>query len=258
MFDQLVRSIVRPPSMNGAMRLISSAERTDRPGPFERRCPPGRRTSWPVSCQARQARALQRQRAVVLRETLGQPQLARHVRAIEVERLERAGGCARRSSSGRTRAPRCRAGPTRSLRMRAGRGHHRAVAVLHAVAVGVRQVVGEKRVVARLVRRELAVDRALFAHDPLDVLHEAIELGVGAGVMRRRTRNVRPPTENWRSDTGPNSTGLSIRYCRFGAVNSKRRRARMQLRRHGPGRPVTPGGCSNVSVAGDRRARAPT
>ena len=32
MFDQFVRSTVRPPSMNGAIRLISSADRTSRPG----------------------------------------------------------------------------------------------------------------------------------------------------------------------------------------------------------------------------------
>ena len=33
-------------------------------------------------------------------------------------------------------------------------------------------------------------------------------------------RNVRPPAENWRIATGPNSVGLSMKYCRFGAVNT--------------------------------------
>ena len=32
MLDQLVRSTVRPPSVNGAIRLISSADRTRRAG----------------------------------------------------------------------------------------------------------------------------------------------------------------------------------------------------------------------------------
>ena len=73
--------------MNGAMRLISSAERTRCPGlsttlsirPAERR---GRRG------EIDEPRALQRQRAVVLGEPFGEPQLAGHVRAIEIERLE--------------------------------------------------------------------------------------------------------------------------------------------------------------------------
>ncbi len=56
-----------------------------------------------------------------------------------------------------------------------------------------------------------------------------------APVWWTATRNVRPPTENWRSARGPNSTGLSIRYCRFGAVNASGARAGMELRRHRPG-----------------------
>ena len=39
--------------------------------------------------QVGEAGALQHQRPVVLREAFGQPQLARHVRALEIERLER-------------------------------------------------------------------------------------------------------------------------------------------------------------------------
>ena len=108
-----------------------------------------------VDAQVDEPGALQRERPVVLREAFGEPQLARHVRAIEIERLERpSAGCARRSSSERTRARRCRADRVARAGDRAGGGHHRAVAVLHAVAAGVRQVVGEKRVVARLVLRD--------------------------------------------------------------------------------------------------------
>ena len=68
--------------------------------------------------------------------------------------------------------------------------------MLHAVAVGVRQVVGEERVVARLVVGKLAVDRAFLPDDLLDVLHVAVELGVGAGVMQREAERARGPTVN--------------------------------------------------------------
>ena len=74
---------------------------------------------------------------------------------------------------------------------RAGGSNHRAVAMLHAVAVRVRQLVGEERVVARLVFRELAVDRAFLPDDLLDVLDVAVELGVGAGVVQRETECAR-------------------------------------------------------------------
>ena len=88
-FDQFVRSTVRPPSMNGAIRLISSADRTDAPGIDARLFAI---TSVSVAGRRRhvdEAGALQHQRPVVLREPFGQPQLARHVRALEIERLER-------------------------------------------------------------------------------------------------------------------------------------------------------------------------
>ena len=56
-----------------------------------------------------------------------------------------------------------------------------------AVVGGVGQVVGEERVVSGLVLRILAVDRAFLADDLLDVLHEPVELGVGAGVVQARS-----------------------------------------------------------------------
>ena len=73
--------------MNAAMRLISSADRTSRPGSSATRVDqPAERVGG--RRDVGEAGALQRQRAVVLREPFGEPQLAGHVRAIEVERLE--------------------------------------------------------------------------------------------------------------------------------------------------------------------------
>ena len=127
--------------------------------------------------------ALQRQRTVVLREAFGEPQLAGQVGALEIERLEAARPDALDVPAVeelvRDRVE--QAEP--AVRDGRGRGHDRAVAVLHAVAVRVREVVREKRVGARLVVGKLAVDRALLPDDLLDVLHQAVDLPVGAGVM---------------------------------------------------------------------------
>ena len=158
--------------MNGAIRLISSALRT--------RCPELCATASIRPANVRAAardvdelRPLQRQRTVVLREPLRQPQLAGHVGAIEVERLETLRPDALDVPAVEELVRDGVEQPLSSVGNRLRRGDHRAVAMLHAVAVGVGQVVGEKRVVARLVLRILAVDGAFLTDDLLDVLHEA-------------------------------------------------------------------------------------
>ena len=209
-----------------------------------------RRQRLPRVVEVHQAGALQHQRAVVLREAFGQPQLARHVRAVEIERLDVARPdpldvpAVEELVRDRVEQPR----PIAANRGR--RGHHRAVAVFHAVFVGVRQVVGEKRVVARLVRRELAVDRAFLADDSLDVLHEAIELLVGARVMRRKPERAAVDRELPRRDRSELRRAVDeVLKVRRGEL--ERRRAGMQLRRDGPPRLATPGsGGDNVTVAG--------
>src|SRR5207237_6460705 len=69
---------------------------------------------------------------------------------------------------------------------RTRRGDDGAVAVLHAVAVVPRQVVGDERVGAGFVRRELAVDAAFLAHDLLDIARVAVELRVVSVLMDRK------------------------------------------------------------------------
>ena len=60
--------------------------------------------------------------------------------------------------------------------------------------LGLRQIVGEKRVVARLVVRKLAEHRLSSRTIFSTSAHEAVELGVGAGVVHREAeRCVFPP-----------------------------------------------------------------
>ena len=110
----------------------------------------------------------------------------------------------------------------------AAAGEHRAVAVLHAVAAGPRQVVREERVGVVLEGRVLAEQRV-------------VPVRRCGGRRRRRARHrqrrrrgggrpgssapaVESPAAigaaNVSSTPGPNSDGLSSRNCRLGAVNT--------------------------------------
>jgi hypothetical protein len=181
--DQFVLSIARPPSMKAAMRLISSAERTRWPG-LETA------STRPVRFAAVEARSTSPARwsasgSVVLREPFRQPELARNVRAIEVERLEPL-----RADAFDVPAVKelVRDGVENRVAAAGNRqvaGNDRAVAVLHAVAVGVRQVVGEERVVTRFVLGILAENRAFLLDDFLHVFHERVELVVRTRVVHR-------------------------------------------------------------------------
>ena len=64
--------------------------------------------------------------------------------------------------------------------------------MLHPVAVRPWQVVGDERVGVALERGELAVDAAGFAHNPLDVASEGVELRVGSRVVHGQAHNRRP------------------------------------------------------------------
>ena len=132
------------------------------------------------------------QRAVVLREPLGQPQLAGHVRVFEVERLERlrtdpldvpaveelVGDGAEH------RAHRLR------VLERGRRRHDGAVAMLHAVAAAPGHVVAQERVGARSrnsgIRRTPPPPRSRSSRRPRGI---CIDRGVG----RRRGA---PPSES--------------------------------------------------------------
>ena len=97
--------------------------------------------------------------------------------------------------------------------------------MLHAVAAGPRQVVGEKGVGAALECGKLAEDRQLFADDALGIGGERVGFGVGAVVVQRDAERggspaaAAPATLKVRSVWALNSDGLSIRYWRLGAVN---------------------------------------
>ena len=134
------------------------------------------------------SRALQCQRAVVLCEPFGQPQLPGNIRALEIEWLEPLRPDAFDVPAVEELVRHGVEDPLPVGRNRAGARDHRAVAMLHAVAVGVRQVVGEKGVVPGLVLRILAVNGALLLDDLLHVFHEAVQLGVGARVMQGKAK----------------------------------------------------------------------
>ena len=70
--------------------------------------------------------------------------------------------------------------------------------MLHAVADGPRQVVGEERVAPAFVRREFAEDGALFAHDLAKVRDEPVHVGGDARVMHRDRNVRRRPGDAWR------------------------------------------------------------
>ncbi len=128
----------------------------------------------------------QHQRPVILREPFGQPQLTGHVDALEVEGLERSRAYAFDVPAVKELMRHGIEKPDAIVPQRAGRGHHRAVAMLHRIVGGVGQILREKGVIARLVRRILAVDLAFLANNLLDVPDEPVELGVGTGVVQRQ------------------------------------------------------------------------
>ena len=126
------------------------------------------------------------------------------------------------------------ANPLLRIGERPARRHHRAVPVLHAVAVRPRQVAREERVGARA--RSAGTRR-----------RRRPPAGRSCGRRRRRRRlrtrrpgcagrsgMVRPPSVNVRMVNVPNSAGLSIRYCRLPAVNTRGSAVGMELRRHLP------------------------
>ena len=171
-----------------------------------------------------QSRTDHRQHAVIAGESLGEPQLARHVRLREVERLER-----RRPDA--FHVPRMEelvrrgAGHARhAVGQRRGGGADGAVAVFHPVAVGPRQVVHQERVRAGIEGRQIAEDGGLLAHDLLHHRRVRIELRVGPEVVHGepdacRRAAARPSDRELRTAWALNSTGESMKYWKFGAVN---------------------------------------
>ncbi len=121
--------------------------------------------------------------AVVRGEALCEPQLSRHVRLREVERLER-----RRADAFDVPCveelvrDRAEVASNAALQAHVQRAYG-AVAVFHAVASRPRQVVHQERVAARIEGGQLAEDGTLLGDDALDVLREGLDLGVGAEVM---------------------------------------------------------------------------
>ena len=186
--------------------------------------------------QILELRPLHRQRPVVLRETFREPERVGQVGAIEVERLE-----PRRADAldvpaveelVRDRVEQVVPGGGD----RAGGGDDRAVAMLHAVAVGVRQVVGEEGVIARLVVRVLAVDRAFLPHDLLDVLNVGVELGGGAGVVQRETEGMAADGE-LADAARPELRRAVHQVLQVRRGELERRRAQVQLGRDLPAHP---------------------
>ena len=130
-----------------------------------------------------QAGARRDQRRVIAGEPLGEPQLTRDVGVLEVERLERrrpnplhVPGVEELVGDGVEQV-----GAVGSNRRR--RRQHRAVAVLHAVAVGPRQVIGKEGVGVAVEGRELAEDVAGLADDLLHVAREGVQLAAVALVV---------------------------------------------------------------------------
>ncbi len=183
--------------------------------------------------QRREARALQRERTVVLGEALRQPQRIGHVHAIQIEGLETLRADAfdvpvveelvrHRVEQG-----------IRGARQRRGRRHHRAVAVLHPVAIRPGQVVGDEGVAARFVVGELAEDLLLLLDDPLDLLDERVELGVGAQVVHGEPEDVAVDRELAHRDRAELDGAVhEVLQVRRRVLEG--RRAWMQLRRDPP------------------------
>src|SRR5712692_3144386 len=65
----------------------------------------------------------------------------------------------------------------------AGGGQDGAVAMFHAVAKSVREIIGQKSVRATFIRRQLAEHRGFLADDALQVGNEAVGIAIGAVVM---------------------------------------------------------------------------
>ena len=168
-------------------------------------------------------------------EAFGEPQLSRGVGALEIERLQPhrpdplgipAVEELVRHGIGDVAPP--------VVGQRDGRGDDGAVAVLHPVAVGVRQTVDEKRVMARFVFRIAPVDGAFLPDNPLGIVRERVELVVGPGMMQRQPE--RPPID--RKHAHPDRAelrGTVHQVFEVGGGEFQRLRAGMQLRGHAPG-----------------------
>src|SRR4249919_2011993 len=107
--------------------------------------------------------------------------------------------------------------------------------MFHAVAIGVREVVGEKRVRPWFVDRVLSEDLALLTNDFLDILHQGVELGVSAGVMRGEPE---PPAVDaeFANRYRPELRRTVHQVLQVRRGEFERRRSRMQLRRDAPRR----------------------
>jgi hypothetical protein len=140
----------------------------------------------------RQTRTPECQPVVVVREALGEPQLARHVHVVELEWLER-------SRPDTLHVPavkelvRDRSKQSHAVVAdRRGRRDHRAVAMLHPVAARPRHIVRDERVGVPFVCGKLAEHASFLANNALDVAQEGRDLGVSASVMQRQSKHRSP------------------------------------------------------------------
>ncbi len=95
--------------------------------------------------------------------------------------------------------------------------------MLHPVTIVPGEVVGKKGIGAWFVLRQLAKHRLLFAHQLLYALEVDVKLGICLGMSRDTDRLRLATVCQPRYLEGPgtkllNSAGLSMRYCRLGAV----------------------------------------
>ncbi len=178
--------------------------------------------------EVQESRARHRERPVVLREAFRQPQLARHVRPLEIEGFERARPDAFDVPAVEELVGDAWQQPLPVRPQRGGRRQHRAVAMLHPVVGGVRQVIGEKGVVSRFVPRELAEDVALLADDPFDVAHEAVDLVERTAVVDRDADRLAIDGELAHHD-GSEFHGRVHQVLEVGRRELERRRPGMQL-----------------------------
>ena len=124
------------------------------------------------------------------------------------------------------------------LRSAPERRQHRAVAVLHAVAAGPRQVVGEERVGAAVEARQLAEDRDRLADDLLDVPGEGLGVDPAAVVVQGDAQGLRALALLHREAVqreGPHFGGAVHQVVQVGGGEDQRVVGGEELRRHLPG-----------------------
>ena len=173
----------------------------------------------------------------IARETLCQPEAVGHVRMVEIEGLdalrpnafdvpaveELVGDCPQRLLT----LSRIREGPAL--------GDAGAVPMLHAVAIGPGQVVGEEGVVPRLIGGELAEDGAFLLHDFLHVAEKRRHCDVWRFVVQRESEGPAAGGERVeRPDTDFRRAVHQVLQVRGG--EHERIGGGVQLGRHGPGR----------------------